>query len=215
MKTLATIMIVFFLAGLAYSQDVKKIDKSIELQPGDKLVIDLAGEVNIETSYADQVQINTIFIQKGKIIGWSNRDKRKKYDVEFSRVENTVTLKRIKLPSLGMLGISWYREDITHYIKIPDYVDVFVKMKYGDIKIKNANFKNLNVEHYSGKIYLDIPGNNIRAINCTADDGKLYLDDERIKGDRYSKTGTGESVITVFSSNGKIYLKLNSKIPEN
>ncbi|MCP4728157.1 MAG: DUF4097 domain-containing protein [bacterium] len=208
MKTLMNVIILLLISSLSIAQDIKCLNKTIPINEGDRIILELDGDITVKKAVGAEAELISTFIQKGKIIGYSNRNERKKYDIIVEKIGDHIWIKPKKIDKLGMLGISWYREEIKHLIYLPENIDVKISKKKGDITIVNAIFNNLDISNEYGDTDISIIMDRIRVINAVSNDGKITVSDDRIKDFAYSTFGTGNSVITIKSDKGDIFLDI-------
>ncbi len=204
MKILNLLVILLLFTGLSFAQDVKSINKSIEISEGDKVIIELDGNVTIKKAVGLEAEIVSTFIQKGKVIGYSNKKERKKYDVLIERIGDHIWIKPKKLDNLNMLGISWYREEIEHLIYLPESIDVKISKKDGMVVIVNSLFNNLDISNEEGDIEINLVKDIVRVVTAVSNDGKITVNDERVKDMTYTLIGDGDKVVLIKTGDGDI-----------
>jgi len=212
MKTCMSIIILLVLNSFTIAQDVKTINKTIEIVDEDKILLELEGDITVKRSMGNDIELITNFIQKGKVIGYSNKKKRKEeFDIVVERKENSVVISPGKMEAFGMLGISWYREEIEHLIYIPENIDVSIVKEEGDITILNVHFKSLWINNEKGNTVLIMNEEKIRTLTAATNKGKIYVSDEPVKDFAYNFIGDGDCVVSVISNKGKIKLNLKTE----
>lgn len=206
-NTLFTAIILLFCVVLN-AQTTKEV-QTVKGASIDTVYINLNGKVIIESGHGQDINISTQVSTSGTVIGFSNLSDLKPYKTEVLTNGRILMIKAKSRAEFWAVGICTWSEEITTIVNIPDNKTVIVKSEKSELWITDV-FPDLSVET-KGDITLNSLRGDIRSISCYVKNGSVILNGE-MKGNRFTKSYKGNSVINLYSQRGDIHLNFERLI---
>jgi len=186
--------------GLAFAQNDSI--QSIKADSFNIVDIKLNGTIVLENSFDNTVHIRTDSRVDGKVIGFSNRNEIPAYTVDSKISDHTLYISAHPRKKSWTIGISTLVEENTHYIHVPQNMNISVYSNNAKIII-NGLFSLLKTENDKGETHIRLNKSQLHYLRATSDNGEIIINNTAKPAD-YSLISAGESIVDVSSRSGSI-----------
>lgn len=200
-RILSSLLIGCLFTTAVWAQGQSVVEET-KLYPNDEIVIQLEGRVTIETWASETLKVEAVVQEKGRTVGFTNKDKRGPYALQLAHSDGQVTVRPKPRADLYTVGINWYREHVEHRVWVPMGARVRVHVEEADLTIRGALYTVLaSLER--GDIAVVVQDRDVRVLQSSVEEGKVVVNGDKM-GDTYQAIGTGERVYMLTTKKGII-----------
>ena len=206
MKTISLLLLSLILIIEIHAQNKNNSTLKIDLKGARFVHIKLEGKIILENTTSSKMIIDYSSEKSGHIIGLSNEEEIKPYNIVSRLDGDEVIIQSVKREKMWSIGINTYNEKNIHYLHIPSNINIIIETHLGDVSI-NGNFPFIKVNNVEGNTAVSTKRNSYKFIECVSKEGNVDLNDEET-GKKLTLLGNGNKVIIVNSKEGEIDLHL-------
>jgi len=192
-KIIIATSLILLSVSFVKAQNEKKLNYRYSLDNVKEVVITTDAYTEIENSISNQVECELTLTEKGKVVGFSNKDELKEPEM-VSEIKDSILYISVKKRSgLYVIGVSTYSEDLKYRFKIPATIPV--EIKNPEKCYVNGGFKKL-VLHSESESDIVLRKDQIKYLNCNSSDKTIKLNGVE-KGTNYffESNGTDKYII--------------------
>jgi len=197
--------IVLMLGTLLFAQNVKTKQYKFELDKRSPIVLNLEGKIVVSNWDMNYGLIKVNVETEGSVLGYSNKDERKEYELMITEKKDTILVEPIERESMFVVGVSTITEEITHNIFLPKDVVVLINTTRGDVEL-NGSFDIIEVNNEEGNTTAMINQNNLHYLTSNTKRGEIFVNEKNL-GDSFKIISKGESIFSLTSYRGDIIIK--------
>lgn len=177
------------------AQNERKYNYRFSVDNVKKVIITTDGFTEVENSVSNEIECELKLTEKGKIIGFSNKDKLEEPTLVSEMKNGVLYISMNERTGLYVIGVSTYSQKLHYRIKIP--TNVPVEINSSDECNINGRFKELVLNNES-KSMLVLRKESVKYLNCNSLDKPVFCNGVA-KGTNYFFEGIGEEKYIINS----------------